>query len=720
MTDEDIDENITVNADLILEYSSNINIIRFIQTKFKRLYKSGAINLIREILNNNVEISISDITKKNSIFLKYNKKRFDSNGILLEEVLLPLIEDLHNLLIKLGKDLPYNSDDKDLKKIDNMTCLMLNAYTTYKKIRKIICDEGGDVVFRYNFEEPDLGLSVPDNTDTLQRCQIQILSNSIKFDYPIEFEYKCPQCDHAFTKLAYQTVCTNNKIGCPGIYQYMTSDGEPRVKICGLSLSPDNEISLTKNTYYYDISYEDSEGNKHTVGAISFEKYKPGFFECALFKIKNPKKTELFHVMDIKPMDENILELPEQTEENYLFTLVKKFDEYIKEKTGMDIYGLYPMKVALIIQALTNMLGFKLINNVQIVGDASTGKSTVLKYYGNLLYNHLNLSTNGLSISIPALRGTKDSITLMGKDQRIVTMGHLGTFKGIHIDEAGENRELIQNLKTFLLEDNYGYDKAGGTGVFNKRTCQMNISENLDYAHLGQYRGAIRKAYKDEAFQIKGETKDPWNENWDLHLPIFKYTNPYLYKIIKEKRTEFQLRQVFWIDGYDFALHERFPFYFYLVINKKDIKLLEVIKENVSRNTISENLELMRALKTSSIETFFKSLKDIGVNDIEGFGKVDIILDQYDVHADSRTKSFFYNLLKISRIINGRADVKEMDYDLLKWFIEKMNCKLDVADTADYKIYGAPDIEEQQQKAIEIEENTIDSSVFGLPEGGFE
>ena len=69
-----------------------------------------------------------------------------------------------------------------------------------------------------------------------------------------------------------------------------------------------------------------------------------------------------------------------------------------------------------------------------------------------------------------------NAINLMGKEHKIVTTGYLGTYKSIHIDEAGENKELVQNLKTFLLEDNYSYDKAGATGIFNKRTAQANLT----------------------------------------------------------------------------------------------------------------------------------------------------------------------------------------------------------------------------------------------------
>ena len=723
------DRRIIIDDNFVDEYSSNQEVIKFIQKKFSRLSRKGAINLIKQILQSNIHIKFHDIVPNAKSFVRYNLSKFDhANGELKQEFLKGLKRELNGFLMEIGKEIPHYDENKhhdfQVEKIDGVDVFVIDKNTLYKKARKLVCDEGGDVSFKYNFDATDMNLTVPGNKETLQRCQIQLLSTSVKFDYPIEFTYVCPQCSHVTRMRAYETASTGNRIKCPGIFSYLTSEGEPRTRICGLPLAPDSEVSLTKDAYYYDISYEDIEGNKHTAGAISFNKMEPGFYESVLFKIKNPKKTELFQIMDVKPMKSNPFKFPDKiTGENYVFTLQKEFDKFIKEKTGMEIYGLYPIKVGLIIQTVVNMLGLKLSSNVQIVGDASTGKSTILKYYGFLLNGHMNLSTNGLSISVAGLRGTKNVISLMGKDQKIITTGYLGTFRSIHIDEAGENRELIQNLKSFIFEDNYGYDKAGATGVFNKRTAHINISENLDFTHLGQYRGAIRKAYKDMTAQIGDEEKEPWDENWDLHLPLYMYDNPYLRKIIKEKRTEYRLKQQFWIDGYDYALHERFPFYFYLVNEKKDEALSEVVKGNVARDTISENLQLIKVLKSDCILQFFKELceyKD-SEDDRKNFSRVDTILEQYGIEADSRMKEFYYNFVKVSRIINKRNKTEEEDFQLLRWIIEKTNRKLDVADTADFKIVGPPDRKKEEEIDLKIEEETKETEdTFGLPDGEFE
>ena len=727
---KEVEEEIIIDDAFVKEYSSNKTLIKFVREKFKRLSRLGAIKLIELILKRNSQIHVSHILDKWKSFYHYNAKHFDEKKYLKLEIIKELRTSINKCLSEIGKDLILY-DNKNLigfevEQIDGVDFYVIDKNSSYKKVRKLTCDEGGDVMFKYNFDKPDLKIKTPANEDTLQLCQIQILSKGIKFDYPIEFEYRCPQCGNVTNMKAYETASTNNRIKCPGIYNYINAEGEPRSRICGNPLNPDSEVSLTKDAFYYDIIYEDDDGTKYSVGALSFNTYEPGYYECVLFKIKNPKKTELYQVMDVKPITSNKFKLPKKKkEENYLFTLQRSFDKFIRDKTGMDIYGLNPIKVALILQKLIGKLKFPLIGNIQIVGDASTGKSTVLKYYGFLLNRHFYLSTNGLSISVPGLRGTKQSISLMGKEMKIVTTGYLGTFTGIHIDEAGENKELIQNLKTFLLEDNYGYNKAEATGSVNVRIAQVNISQNLDYTHLGQYRGAIRKTYKDYNVKIGTEEKEQWDENWDLHLPIHMYDNPYLRKIVQDKRIEYKLKQQFWLDGADHALTERFPFYFYLVNEQHDERLIEVVKDNATRNKISENLKLIKVLKSDDIEEFFKGLTKYleCSDDIVSFDKVDEILDSYGIIADARMRTFYYTIVKLSRIINERTKYNEMDYDLLKWLIEKLTCKLDVVDTASYEIKGPPDLETSRKidEKIEEESKVIDEEgSFGLPDDEFD
>lgn len=726
MNQDDNSDNLKISSELIQQYSTSQPVIKYVKGYFNRLQKSYCIILIKKILNMDINISVDELSKSPKSFYHHNMGKFDKDKKMKLETIKHLRYGIIGYIKNLGKELDiYENKEPELKSevVDGKEYYFVDEHSTHDKVRRFVCDEGGEVNFKYDFDKGALKSNVPKSNNLLQRCSIQILSRPVKFDYPVEYSYNCIQCKTISTKKAYEVVSSQNKNKCEAMYQYVNANGEPKSKVCGLMSSPDNESSISTPGYYYDISYDDELGDKQTVGAFSFNKYEPGFYDVVLFKLTNPNKAELFHIIDAKAEPGSTFVIPEKEKGiNYLFTLQKAFDSYILEKTGMNIYGLYPVKVALILQYALSFISDNLNFNLQIVGDSSTGKSTVLKYYGFLLANNFNLSTNGLSISVAALRGTRQSITLMGKEQKIITVGYLGTFKTIHIDEAGENRDLVQNLKTFLLENNYSYDRAGATGVFNKRTAQINLSENIDTNHLGQYRGMIRKAYKEFDDQIGEEEHVKWDEDWDLHKPIFEYTNPYLRKIIKDKRTELEEQKKFWIDGYEIPLHERFPFYFYLVNDKENEELDMVVQGNYCRETIQEQLKLIKVLKSNNIKEFFNSLikyKDAACDETS-FVRVDRIISEYGNILDARQKAFFYMLLKLSRIINKRNEFNEEDYDLVRWFLENTNRKLDVSDTNNYKINGAPNIKRQKEVDMEIEDNIKSGdSKFGLPDNEF-
>jgi hypothetical protein len=132
---------------------------------------------------------------------------------------------------------------------------------------------------------------------------------------------------------------------------------------------------------------------------------------------------------------------------------------------------------------------------------------------------------------------------------------------------------------------------------------------------------------------------------------------------------------------------------------------------NVSRNALSENLDLIRALNSESIGQFFESLKkymETKTPDRNDFGKVDDILDSYGIQTDSRTKTFFYTFIKIIRILNQRYETEESDFDILKYIIENTNIKVDVSTTSAFKVVGHPDIEKAKKEMDEIDDKMGD------------
>jgi len=713
----------------IERYSKDIRIIGFCKKHlFRYLSTDDVKKLITYLLigrgpDGEVYFRRNDLSMSKK-FVQYNRSKFDKDN--KYRIFPDIYKEMREQLFRYVKSLLNKEEQfkQGLKK-DEITeeegVYWVNKESTYEMYRKLIVDEMGDCIVKYDFDNPDLDITEPLAKKTIQHIIIDIVTGAVSFDYPMEFTYSCRQCGTVSTAKSYEVVSnTRNGINCSGIYTYTNAEGELKSRLCKAFLYPDNDNQNCKTAFFYELNYEENKQRKGAQG-ISFLNIPPGKYEAIVYTVSGTK-TMMFHIVDVKKPETNVFKLPLlKPNENYLYTLQKVCDDYVEEKTGIRIYGLNPIKCALILQTLASHLKERLSLNVMIVGDPSTGKSLVLKYYPFLLNHYYNLSSNGLSISVPGLRGTRSNINLFGKDIKVITVGHLGSYRSIHIDEAGENKELIQNLKSFLLEDNYSYDKAGSVGVSNKRTSHVNISQNLDYEHVGQYRGAVRKAYKDLNMTMDGIEKEDWDESWDLFLPIHKYENPQLRKVIRDKRLEFKQKMVWWIDGMDYALHERAPFYFYLVNEKPNPELDEIISLNGSRTVISENIEILRVLYTEELENFFKTLikykhcKD----DIDAFKIVRKIVKEYGFIFDARTLIFFQTLVRFSRIINQRETYKDMDYDIVRWYLEKTNVKIDVTETNDYKIQGPPDLLKTFEQQKTEEESKSRDDIFGLPSGEF-
>jgi len=713
LTQEGIVHNIIITDKIINNLLMDDAFILSVQTKFNRISRKSVKKFIKLVLERTPVIYVNDIMDKTKAFCHWESGKVDKDtNSFKSEFILEVKKTIEEYI------LINNSSFNELLPVDSTKIFaQLTKFTTYTKIRDYIGEMGDTTKFFYDFLAPDLISQAPQNISTLQRSDMQIMGQGVEIDYPLEYVYPCMQCGNTTIKKANETVTTNGKIKCQHLYNYTTPKGETKTKICEQWLKPDEEISRVRAAFFYNVRYENTEG-KFCVGqAISFERYDPGYYDVVYFRLNNPKKEKLFKIVAIKnSVEAKTLILPEQTEENYFFTLQRALDRFILEHTGLQIYGLLPIKVALIIQTLAQRLNKELVFNTQLIGDPSTGKSMILKYYGVLLNNSWHLSTNGVSVSVPGMRGTPTTIMLLGKDYKFMSLGHLGTYKSIHIDEAGENKELVTQLKNWLYEANYSYDKAGTLGNTNIRTCHVNLSENLDNKHLGIYRGGIRKAYKDNNIQIGDEPKDEWDESWDLHLPIYKYTNPYLRKAIKDKREEFHRNSMFWIDGHDLALHERFPFYFYLVNEKTNIELEKVASANVLRSPITEVMKLTKILKTDVINDFFNSIIDYKIK-VDLLEETRNILNNYGIKYNTRELMRYMEIIRYSCIINNRKEPNKTDYELLKWFLEKTNCKLDITQTNDYIIEGPPDQQKILKEDLLIEEQTKKAEdIFSVPQ----
>jgi hypothetical protein len=393
---------------------------------------------------------------------------------------------------------------------------------------------------------------------------------------------------------------------------------------------------------------------------------------------------------------------------------MKEFDNYILEKTGNCIYGMFPIKLALIMQKVFQACDFRRVANFMIVGEPSSGKSFSVSNYSCLLNGFHNKFTQGISVSVPAFRGTSDTLSYMGRDFRSVTIGYLGLYHTIIVDEAGQNTDLVNELKTFLCTDTYSYDRKGSTNTSHKRIAHVNITQNILPEHIGAYRGRIRKMYQNLTVKIGNDEKIEWQEEWDLELPLRAYDNPYLYKVIKDMRMEYQKKGLFWVDGYENALHQRFPFYFFVSANKKCDERTAIVRKNTSRNPSSiPDTKLSSLLASDNIYIWFNDLNSYiqSETDEVSFEVIDKIVDEYQLGKEDRIHQFYQMLGKASRIINHRRDMNEQDFNFVRYIIENTDCKIETADTAQYVVHGPAGTKKLQ----EMEEKTSHvSNPFGI------
>lgn len=692
-----------VTTDIINRYHEDQRIQKKLQEIISPKIRLSDTKYITDRVLTSTPVIFTDILPEGHRAWRYIKRKITEDNKLKPETYLETRKKLIEFIqedIKDFKEIVKNEEELEkTKEIDGKTIYLINKNTTKDRLRKTFCDDLGKCSFKYDFTKPDLTLTNLETNNELQYVKIQITSKPYPFGVYVRLGYNCSDKYNNNPN----DVCTSSEvqyrkyyeaygkpsltINCEGLIYSTDSEGREKHRKCNKVLYPVDDLSTSSNAYYYDINYKDKKETNISAPAFAYEMFEPGYYEAVVFCHTGNLKTPYYQIVDVKPIQPNNFLLPEKVEgENYIFTLLKTLDDFITQQTNDRIAGLIPIKCALILQKLANEIDFPLVFNIQIIGDMSSGKSWVLKRFGFMLNSNYHMSTNGLSVSIPSLRGTRTKINIMNKEVDINKMGHLGTYKTIHIDEAGENEELVQNLKTFLVESDFSNNKAGADGIQHKRTAHINLSQNPSHEHLGAYRGAIKKAYNNIS-QIDNVPIEPWNDNWDLLQPIDTYTNVYLKECINNQRRKLTQEKIFWMDGLDTALHDRFPFYFYMIDDKNE-ELKKIIKQNsMKTNVVDESHELIKVLKNDVLDKFFRDLKEFNVEtDICVFDKVDEILKEFNLDLNSRQCKMFYNMIKLSVIINKRTTPNEEDYQFLRYILSKINRCITLTELNNYNI----------------------------------
>lgn len=705
----DATPNFSINQQFLNTYRYHISVKNKILEFFPKI-PSKLTPFIFDKIFTSQPIVFTDYLEKGHYAYSSLKRKIDENYNLIPQHYLLLKKELTLLLNEIAKGFQVIKDDKkeEIITIGDKKCFIINKNHTKEELFKLFCDEEGKVCFKYDFNKKDLNFTTPQTNNQLQLVKIQVTSIPITFGIVIEHKFTCPDkfadrvediCDSSevISKKAYELEGVRDKIDCNGHKYSVDTEGRTKVRRCGKTLYPIERMSRFVDVYYSDINFEDNDGIVQGSSAFSFVKLMPGYYEAVIYSYTGHLKTTNYQIVDIKPVEDVNFTLPQKEQnKNYVITLQEHLDTFIQQQCNVKIYGLIPIKIALILQKLASSLDYPLKFNIDFTGEKSTGKSMLFKYYGVTLYSYGFLSTNGLSVSIPALRGTSDKAYVMNKEMNINRIGYLGTYKKIHIDEVGENPDLIQHLKIFLMEPNYSNNMARADGAMRKRLSHINLTKNLNHEHLGHYRGAIKKSY-DNLGQKEGQPPPVWNSNEDLFQPIEYYQDEQLKYCIQKQRDKLKNEQKWWIDGCDLALHDRFPFYFY-VEDDNNKNLQETLKENATRKKIEEITQMIEKLKNKAIDDFFKNLKQYDVElDKDYFTQVDKILINYNIFVDGRIREIYYMILKLSTILNQRTVPEKEDFDLLIYIIENIDRKTTTTSMEKYEIKGyIKDVTKQQ------------------------
>ena len=695
-----MNESNTVDYKSAHRLASTEEVFKYVISKFNRLDKTSAVKLSQIILGSvDIDVPLSRFKNTPAYFIKRNKGKLilkDKTYYLQPLVVENLRIEMMALLKNIGASIVDIDEDEEKwskSQIDGIYAYEVNKHTTFQDIREKLGVEGKDISFRYSFKKPDMKSVKYTNKTSLQMIDIHVNDGGEHFGFPIKYTYTCPECNALLTATEFAVASTNGKIKCTEMIEKQNKKGDIIFTRCNHPLAPDDNRTETKDCYIHGISFVDEFGVDQKGEAISFRPLPKGHVKVVLQKISKAYGGQFVHVVDYRPIEKNMFPIPKRVEgEHYIFTLINTMDKYIEDNTGYYHFGYLPMKISMFIMfAARYISSFKNDFHMSLTGTRSSGKSQFARYWGLALYSHNCKSSTATSISIPMLRGTMETFRLFGKEHRYQYKGLLGEVDMIMIDELKEDETLKNNLKQYLLEVNYDYSKQGSNNQVYVRTAQCLVSQNLDTKYLIKYSKDIMKIYMtSELSSVGDEPKPAWDYNIDLTLPLYMYENKYLRYAIRKVRDDYARNQINWVDGSELALKQRFFFYYYLGTDKTNPKLTKVIRDNSTKDIISNGVEIVQKLSSENLAKHISERIDIikGTNDLEYFEKVDNMLHEYDKSVDARTKTMSYAALQIIRILDGRNYCTQKDLDILQYIIESVDNKIEIADTETFKING--------------------------------
>ena len=541
----------------------------------------------------------------------------------------------------------------------------------------------------------DLKVKSLDVNDTsLQIISAQISSGQTDISYPLQLTYRCnnPDCNcFEHTRYMYEVLSKEYRSNCPNVLT--TADG--KLKKCGNVLRPVKEVSQHRNIYFQTINVF-FDGKYHNLNGVSLLSLSPGNYNMAVF-VTYDNQPQLF-IIAVDEIKKKEVEIKPKNDEHYIKTLRKDFDKLIQDSIGVQVSGYDVIKEWFIIRRFCQMF-FKRSNlNMALVGSKGVGKTFVPKMYMPCLSNNI-LFTNVNSISIPSLRGTEKTITLLNKKMSVSTVGQLGSYDDIYVDEMFEDREILDFLKQFLLENDYGNFKANGDDVLKKKTAQMVISANINRLHLLGYRKKVREFYYELLATSQGgsvDEKDVVSSRTNLFLRLGDYNDrPILKQALIKTREHYKVNDINWIDGNGAPAMDRFPLKVYLRGDDdySDDKILRDMRNAL--RTEESYLDTINKLNNNLMEKFFSTINSDIKDPQDAFtdeelrivlDKQKVIVNKYELDCDSRFTTVFTTLCAALKLINKEKVISEETFEIIDKYYSCMGRMIDIKElTYEYK-----------------------------------
>lgn len=675
----------------------NIKIKKYILTKL--LMNEFNINF------NDLEWKSKDeehIEFKNSTFLKLNEQRINEDGTFKEEFFSNFYKKFTNLKKENNSELKLDDEKNDILESVSKDVYKIEKHHTIADIYQCMYNSEGFCKFVYfdNHKNNGLKKQYPTNITTLQRFEIKINSKKNIYDHLAKLHYRCNCCGHEFYKSFKELESTNLKTECPNIIT--TADGQP--KLCKKALSKPTKISKVVNINVYDATIMGENNVPENILVESMEELKPFIYDAVGFRLQEDGEKYLF-LLDYVPIDGNKLYFNEikYIKNNKLIIRDKNdvediipywmnyFDSKIKELSGDDVLGMYDIKFAMLIQKMCSIFYtkynfFNLNYNIALLGDNDSGKTWTIEHYGYLLYGGLMKSTNGESVSIPALRGSAKSNRDIKKGNKNIP-GLLTQYNLILIDEIDKaSDDLMGALKSTLLKPTFANDKADGDKTEYTRTAHINITENIQESHVGMIQGEIKKEYEslysNPLIERVGDEPEKFNYKWDIFQHIDDYDNMILKQAIINIREKYAKKKTHYLDGREHAVHDRFPFWYVMrktendeIIKSRQDSVVDKMLNNTKMKDFIAINKMLQQLTIDNIDDFFKLFDEFILgkyeNNLEIKDKLRNIVKEYDSNKTtvSRIMSTLVMILNCSRILNLRKDFNEVDYNYVRRYL---------------------------------------------------